>query len=94
MQNPSLLARDDTFFGVCEGLAQDIGIHRNWLRLAFAALLFWNPFLAIGAYAAAGALVAGSRWLYPNPQPAKAAGDAEAAHEPLAPDAEPVPIAA
>ncbi len=66
----NLFTRDDTFFGVCEGLGEDFRIHPNILRVMFGGLLFWNPPLALGIYAAAGALVALTRWLVPNPRPA------------------------
>ena len=86
MQRASLLTRDDTFFGICEGLGGDFGIHPNFLRLAFAGLLFWNPVAAISAYATAGLVVALTRWLVPEPT-AKAPlvvlseAPVEAAHE-------------
>lgn len=72
---PSLLARDDTFFGVCQAIGDDFGFHANWLRVAFALALFWNPLGAVAAYAAAGILVATSRLLVreprmPMPEPA------------------------
>jgi hypothetical protein len=47
----NLFTRDDTFFGVCEGLGQDLGISPNLLRLAFAIGTFFNP---VGAIAAGG----------------------------------------
>lgn len=62
----SLLSRGDTFFGVCEGLGEDLGIHSNLIRLAFAGLLFWNPVAALISYLAAGSFVAALRWLVPN----------------------------
>jgi phage shock protein C len=102
----NLLTRPDTFFGVCEGLGEDFHIHPNILRVTLAGMLFWNPPAAIGAYAAAGALVALSRWLVPNPAPLAVAdaadagpadqGRAPASHELVEPDneASPVPLAA
>lgn len=69
---PSLFARDDTFFGVCEGLGQDLGVPSNLLRLAFALALFFNPVATLAAYAAAGLVVLVSRWLIPNPRIAAA----------------------
>ena len=73
MQNsqPSLLMRDDTFFGVCQGLGEDFGFNPVCLRVAFAVLLLWNPGAAIGGYALAGAIVALGRWLFPNRRAAK-----------------------
>ncbi|HWH22528.1 MAG TPA: PspC domain-containing protein [Allosphingosinicella sp.] len=95
----SLFARPDTFFGVCEGLSQDLGIHGNILRLAFAGFFFWNPAAAIATYAALGLVVLVSRLLFPagrrssaaamelaaQPQPAEPKQEAEAHPElPLA----------
>lgn len=83
MQNvqSSLLARDDTFFGVCQGLGEDFGFNPNYLRVALALLLFWNPVAAIGGYAGAGVFVAVLRWLVPNPAFATASAGEPAAAE-------------
>ena len=93
MQNSqvSLFARDDTFFGVCEGLGEDLHIPANLLRVAFALLLFLNPLATIAGYAAAGLLVAFSRWLHPVPRQAQPSSE-EAAEETV--EAEPLPLAA
>lgn len=95
----NVFARPDTFFGICEALGQDLRIPANLLRIAVAGLLFWNPLAGLSAYAAAGVLVAFTRWLYPNPRIAETeAGGAEIA--PIAParleraDVEPVALAA
>jgi len=64
----SVLTRDDTFFGVCEALGEDFGFHPNLLRLAFALTLFFSPLAAVAGYAAAGLVVAATRWLVPNPR--------------------------
>jgi phage shock protein PspC (stress-responsive transcriptional regulator) len=72
MTNSNLFTRPDTFFGVCQGLGEDLRIHPNLLRLALAGLLFFNPPAAAAAYAAAGALVFLTRYFYPNPSPAAA----------------------
>jgi phage shock protein PspC (stress-responsive transcriptional regulator) len=94
---PNLFTRPDTFFGICEALGEDLRIHANLFRILFAALLFWSPPTAIGAYAAAGMLVGLSRWLYPNPRPASvveaAASEPVAAPAPAL-EAEPVALAA
>ena len=93
---PSLIARDDTFFGVCAGLGEDFGFNPNYLRVAFAVLMFFNPLAAVGVYAAAGAVVLLSRLLAPNPRPAAAPKPIVAENSPqndaVAP--EPMPIAA
>ena len=68
----SLPTRGDTFFGVCEGLGEDLGIHSNLIRLAFAGLLFWNPLAALISYMAAGLFVAALRWMVPNAPSAEA----------------------
>lgn len=97
MQNaqPSLLARDDTFLGVCEALGDDFGFNPLWLRLAFASLLLWNPPVVIGTYLAAGVAVLLSRLICPNPR-AKAAPAAkpEPALDGEEDKAEPVALAA
>jgi phage shock protein C len=71
---PNLLARDDTFFGVCQGLGEDLGFNPIYLRIVFAILVLLNPLAALGGYIAAGALVLLSRLVFPVPRPAKAAG--------------------
>ena len=65
---PSVFARDDTFFGVCHALGEDFGFNPNYLRAALAVGLFWNPVAMVAAYAGAGLVVAATRWLYPNPR--------------------------
>lgn len=86
---PSLFARHDTFFGVCEALGQDLRINANCFRVAFAIGLLLSPLWALGGYGVLGLAVAGSRWLFPArsaqalPAPAAARGlrsdnDAEA----------------
>lgn len=89
---PNPIARDDTFFGVCEALGEDFGFHANWLRAALALLLFWNPLAAVGGYVAAGAVVLLSRWLVPNPR-VSAELDGEPAVEAAA-EQMPLPLAA
>ena len=86
---PSLFAREDTFFGVCQGLGEDLGFNPLYLRLAFTLALFLNPVAALGGYAAAGVVVLAARLLFPNPRPAAKHEQAEAERE-----AEPLPLAA
>jgi phage shock protein C len=79
---PNLLTRDDTFFGICEGLGEDLGINANLLRLALAGWLFFDPLAAVGAYAAAGFLVLVTRLLIPNPRPAQEEPEVVEAEQP------------
>jgi len=65
-REPNLLTRDDTFFGVCQGLGEDLGISPNWFRLAFSLAVFFSPLGAVLGYAAAGVLVFASRLLIPD----------------------------
>lgn len=80
---PSLFARDDTFFGVCQAIGDDLGFNPNWLRLALPLLLFFNPSLTLAGYAAAGVIVFVSRWFFPEPRVA-----AEAIADPAPVEAE------
>jgi phage shock protein C len=64
----SLIARDDTLLGVCAAIAEDFGFNPVLLRLLFGIGMLFSPFAAIAAYAGAGALVAASRWLVPEPR--------------------------
>ena len=84
---PSVLTRDDTFFGVCEAIGEDFGLNPIWLRLGFALALFFNPLAAVGGYAAAGIVVAVTRWIVREPRVA-AAPDAIGADAPTATETE------
>jgi len=61
-----LFNRSDTLLGVCEGLGRDIGIHPNFLRIAFGVGLMVNPVFVIGAYLALGVAVYAARFLFPD----------------------------
>jgi phage shock protein PspC (stress-responsive transcriptional regulator) len=76
----SIIARDDTLLGVCFAIGQDFGFNPTYLRLCFAALLFWSTLAAVGAYMALGVVVAITRWIAPEPVPA-AEEEAEPAEE-------------
>ena len=65
----NLFLRDDTFFGICEGLGEDLRLPPNLLRIAFALGLFWNPVVVLGIYAGLGLLVLTSRLLVREPRP-------------------------
>lgn len=64
MQTGNLFTRDDTFFGVCEGLGEDLGFNANWLRALFAAGLLFNPVAVLATYAALGVVVLASRLIF------------------------------
>ena len=64
----SVFARDDTFFGVCEALGEDLGFNPIYLRITFAVFLLWKPVEVIAAYFIAGLVVFALRWLVPNPR--------------------------
>ena len=95
-RQPNLFTREDTMFGVCEGLGEDLGFNPLWLRLALTGFLFLNPAAAIGTYLAAGAIVFSLRWLFPNTRAAAAAETAapQAAVAEGAVEAEPLAQAA
>lgn len=78
--------RDDTMFGVCEGLGEEFGFHANWLRLGLVAPLFFWPTLTIAAYFALGAVLALARWISPSVAATQAP---EAIPAPLAGEDEP-----
>lgn len=64
---PNLFTREDTIFGVCEGIGQDFGFNAQYLRIALAGLIFWNPLAAVGSYAVLAVAVLASRKLFPTP---------------------------
>ena len=97
MNDTPLPLRDDTFFGVCEGLGEDLGIPSNLLRLALSLMLFWNPAAAVATYFAAGVLVLFTRLVFPKPRIAAADEAAPVQVEPAVQEpaeAAPVPLAA
>ena len=91
----SLLARDDTFFGVCEAIGEDFGFNPFFLRVTLGVLLLWNPVVVVGGYAAAGIVVALTRWLVPNPRmPALPAWQPEPLEAGYEAEQHPLPLAA
>jgi phage shock protein C len=63
----SLFNRPDTLFGICEGVGQDLGFNPNYLRVALAVSMIWNPVAVLATYALLGVAVAASRWITPAP---------------------------
>ena len=61
----------DTLFGVCQAAGEDLHINPFFLRVGLIALLFFGPWLALGAYAGLAVVVAASRFLFPKPLAAK-----------------------
>ena len=70
---PSVFARDDTFFGICQAIGEDFGFSPNWLRLAIGVGLLLAPVATLVAYVAAGVVVGFSRLIAPDPKRAEAA---------------------
>lgn len=68
--NTNLVFRNDTILGVCEAIGQDFKFHPNWLRVALASLVYFNPAAVIGGYLLLGLIVATSRWFAPDQQAA------------------------
>ena len=93
----NLFSRDDTFFGVCQGLGEDLGVPPTLLRIAFALGLFWNPIAMIGLYAALGLVVLAARLIVREPralQPAPTVEPQAAATPAEQPQPEAIPLAA
>ena len=88
LDETNLFTRDDTFFGICQGLGEDLGVNPNWFRLALALGLFFSPLGTLAAYAVAGLFVFTVRWLVPTlgttapaESPAAATATLESANE-------------
>lgn len=75
----NLFMRDDTFFGVCEGLGEDLRIPSNLFRVAFALGFFFSATGAVAIYLALGALVLVSRLVFSPGRALKASGEGKAA---------------
>lgn len=63
----ALPLRSHTILGVCEAIGEDFGFNPVLLRVPFAASVLYSPLLAVVAYFALGAVVLGSRLLFPKP---------------------------
>ena len=91
---PNLFTRPDTFFGVCQGLGEDLRFHPNILRLALAGLFFWSPYIAVAVYAGLALVVGLLRWLIPNPRVETAPAQEKTAVTEEREIDEPLPLAA
>ena len=65
----ALPLRSHTILGVCEAIGEDFGFNPIFLRVPFAASVLWSPMLSIAVYFALGAVVLGSRLLFPRAKP-------------------------
>jgi len=63
----ALIARPDTFFGICEAVGRDLGFPPNLLRVALGVSILWQPLWVLAAYAGLGVAVFASRLLFPVP---------------------------
>ena len=90
----NLFTRSDTFFGVCQGLGEDLGIPPNLLRIAAALLLFVNAKAVIIGYFAAGVLVFTTRMIFSERRALRRLHRAQAEARPVSaePVAQPEPI--
>jgi len=64
----NVFARDDTFFGVCQAIGEDLGFNPNYLRIGFALPLLYAPVATLTVYAALAVIVVLLRVLVPNPR--------------------------
>ena len=62
----ALPLRSHTILGVCEAIGEDFGFNPAFLRIPFAASVLYSPLWAIAFYFALGAVVLGSRLLFPK----------------------------
>ena len=76
-QNPvALPLRAHTILGVCEAVGEDFGFNPVLLRIPFAVGVLWTPLSTFATSCALGALVLGSRLLFPRATSAVSAMDA------------------
>ncbi|UVO54225.1 PspC domain-containing protein [Sphingomonas sp. SUN039] len=61
----ALVRRDDTFFGVCQAVGDDFGFNPNWLRVALALPVIFNPWMSVVAYVVLALAVVASRLAAP-----------------------------
>jgi phage shock protein PspC (stress-responsive transcriptional regulator) len=68
----ALPLRSHNILGVCEAIGEDFGFNPVLLRIPFAASVLYSPTWAVIAYFALGAVVLGSRLLFPKAKAANA----------------------
>lgn len=62
----SPILRSHTILGVCEAVGEDFGFNPVFLRIPFAVGVLWSPLITFATYFALGAVVLGSRLLFPR----------------------------
>jgi len=62
----ALPLRAHTILGVCEAIGEDFGFNPVLLRVPFAAAVLWSPTITVATYFLLGAVVFGSRLLFPR----------------------------
>ena len=90
----NLFTRDDTFFGVCQGLGDDLGIPADAIRLAFVPFLFLAPVAALATYFALGLVVMVTHLAIRAPKAPAAAAETGVAAEARQDEDEPLRLAA
>jgi phage shock protein PspC (stress-responsive transcriptional regulator) len=66
----ALPLRSYTILGVCQAIGEDFGFNPTFLRIPLAASVLYSPMWSIVAYFTLGAIVLGSRLLFPKAKPA------------------------
>ena len=69
----ALPLRSHTILGVCEAIGEDFGFNPTFLRVPLAASVLYSPMWSLIAYFALGAIVLGSRLLFPKAKTAELA---------------------
>ena len=62
----ALPLRSHTILGVCEAVGEDFGFNPVLLRIPFAVGMLWSPLITFATYFELGAVVLGSRFLFPR----------------------------
>ena len=62
----ALPLRSHTILGVCEAIGEDFGFNPTFLRVPLAASVLYSPMWSLIVYFALGAIVLGSRLLFPK----------------------------
>lgn len=75
----NIFMRNDTIFGTCQAIGEDLGFNPNYLRVALASGIIVAPFLMVGIYLGLGLAVLAIRTLLADKvQPVARVAEAEA----------------